>query len=471
MAAPFNPNAAGEARRRMLEALGVKSVEELFSDIPEGARFKGDWDSLPIGAGRPLSEAEADRWVRERLSRNKVFLDPPPFLGAGVYPHYVPEAVRFIIERSEFLTSYTPYQPEASQGMLQALFEYQSLMAELLEFEVVNSSMYDWASAAAEAFLLALRYHRMRRRRILVPETMNPMHRRVVDAYLYPHRRAGVRVEEVPVDRETGYLDLSALDSMLGDDVAAVYLEYPSFLGVVDVNARRVGEAAHEHGALFVMGVNPLALGVLEPPGRLGADVAVGDGQPLGLGLNYGGPYLGVMAVRWDARLVRQMPGRLVGLTEDAEGRRAFTMILQAREQHIRRARATSNICTNEALAAVAVAAYLSLLGPEGLRELGEHVMYKARYAARKLSGIPGVEAPAVKGFYFNEYPVRFPVPYERVHRHLLRRGIHGGLPLEDKIPWLGHSALYAFTELHSKEHIDRLAAEVEEAVKSAGGA
>lgn len=468
MPTPFNPNATDEIKRRMLEALGVSSVEELFRDIPEKARFKGDWDSLPIGAGRPLSELEADRWVRERLSRNKVFLDPPPFLGAGIYPHYVPEAVRFIIERSEFLTSYTPYQPEASQGMLQALFEYQSLMAELLEMEVVNASMYDWASAAAEAFLLALRYHRMKRRRILVPETMNPFHRRVVDSYLYPHRRAGVRVEDIPVDRETGYLDMAALDSMLGDDVAAVYLEYPSFLGVVDVSARKIGEAAHGHGALFIMGVNPLALGVLEAPGRLGADVVVGDGQPLGLGLKYGGPYLGIMAVRWDAKLVRQMPGRLIGLTEDAEGRRAFTMILQTREQHIRRSRATSNICTNEALAAVAVAVYLSLLGPRGLRELGEHVMYKARYAAKRLSEIPGVEVPAVKGFYFNEYPVKFPAPYQGIHKHLLSRGIHGGLPLEKWFPWLGHSALYAFTELHTKEHIDRLAEAVEEAVKAA---
>ncbi len=466
MPSPFNPNAPEEVKRRMLEALGVSSVEELFGDIPEGARFKGDWDSLPIGAGRPLSEVEADRWVRERLSKNRVFLDPPPFLGAGIYPHYVPEAVRFIIERSEFLTSYTPYQPEASQGMLQALFEYQSLMAELLELEVVNASMYDWASAAAEAFLLALRYHRMRRRRILVPETMNPFHRRVVDSYLYPHRRAGVRVENIPVVRETGYIDMAALDSMLGDDVAAVYLEYPSFLGVVDVNARKIGEAAHEHGALFIMGVNPLALGVLEPPGKLGADVAVGDGQPLGLGLKYGGPYLGVMAVRWDAKLVRQMPGRLIGLTEDAEGRRAFTMILQTREQHIRRSRATSNICTNEALAAVAVAVYLSLLGPEGLRELGEHVMYKARYAAKRLSQVPGVEAPALKGFYFNEYPVSFPVPYEGIHKRLLGKGIHGGLPLRKWFLWLGHSALYAFTELHTKEHIDKLVETVEEAVK-----
>ena len=216
------------------------------------------------------------------------------------------------------------------------------------------------------------------------------------------------------------------------------------------------------------MGVNPLALGVLEAPGRLGADVVVGDGQPLGLGLKYGGPYLGIMAVRWDAKLVRQMPGRLIGLTEDAEGRRAFTMILQTREQHIRRSRATSNICTNEALAAVAVAVYLSLLGPKGLRELGEYVMYKARYAAKRLSEVEGVEAPAVKGFYFNEYPVRFPVPYQGIHKHLLSRGIHGGLPIEKWFPWLSHSALYAFTELHTKEHIDRLAEAIKEAVRVA---
>ena len=455
----------------MLKAIGVGSVEELFSDIPEEARFRGDWDSLPIGAGRPLSDVEVERWLAERLGENRVFTDPPPFLGGGVWPHYVPEAVRYVVERAEFLTSYTPYQPEASQGMLQALFEYQSLMAELLGMEVVNSSMYDWASAAAEAFLLALRYHRYRRKRILVPETMNPFHRRVVEAYLYPHRRAGVRVEYVPVDRETGYLDLAALDSALGDDVAAVYLEYPAFTGVVDVNARRVGEMAHEKGALFIMGVNPLALGVLEPPGALGADIAVGEGQPLGLGLKYGGPYLGIMAVRWDGKLVRQMPGRLVGMTLDAKGRRAFTLILQTREQHIRRSKATSNICTNEALCALAAAVYLSLLGPDGLRELGEHVMYKARYAAKRLSELPGVEAPLLKGFYFNEFTVRFPKPYEDVHRHLLARGIHGGLGLGGHFEWMGSgAALFAFTELHEKRHIDALVEAVGEALGGAGG-
>lgn len=460
---PWIPNSDPSILSEMLKSIGVESVDELYSDIPEGARFRG-WDSLPIGEGEPLSEVEVSRRLEDLLSRVRVYRDPPPFMGGGVWPRYVPELVRYIVSRGEFLTAYTPYQPEASQGLLQALFEYQSLMAELLEMEVVGNGHYDWSTALAEAALMAYRYHRGRRGRILVPETINPRHRAVLEAYTRPH---GIRVDAVPVDEETGLLSLDALDSMLGDDVAAVYIEYPyTMTGVVEENAAAIGERAHRRGALYVMGVDPVALALLEPPGRLGADIAVGEAQPLGLGLNYGGPYLGIMATRWDARLVRQMPGRIVGLTVDSEGRRAYTLILQTREQHIRRARATSNITTNEALAAVAAAVYLSLMGPEGLRGVAEYSWYMAHYAAKRLSQLPGVEAPLLSGSFLWDFTVRLPKPVEGVREALRRRGILAGIPLGGLTAWLGEGdMLLTVTELHEKRHVDTLVEALAEAL------
>jgi glycine dehydrogenase subunit 1 len=464
---PWIPNSDPRIMGEMLSSMGLKSIEELYRDIPVEARFEG-WDTLPIGEGEPLSEVEVARRLEALLDRVRVYRDPPPFMGGGVWPRYVPELVRCIIERGEFLTAYTPYQAEASQGLLQALFEYQSLMAELLEMEVVNSSHYDWSTSLAEAMLMAYRYHRGRRGRILVPETMHPRHRAVAEAYTRPH---GIRIESVPVDRETGLLSLESLEEKLGDDVAAVYVEYPyTMTGVVEENAAHIGEAAHRVGALYIMGVDPVALALLEPPGRLGADIAVGEGQPLGLGLNYGGPYLGIMAVRWDAKLVRQMPGRIIGLTVDAEGRRAYAMILQTREQHIRRARATSNITTNEALAAIAAAVYLSLMGPEGLRGIAEYSWYMAHYAARQLSQLQGVESPLLGGEFLWDFTVRLPVPAGRARERLRSRGILAGIPLEGLTSWLGgYDMLLTVTELHEKRHVDRLVEEIAEAV--GGGA
>ncbi|MEB2835961.1 MAG: aminomethyl-transferring glycine dehydrogenase subunit GcvPA [Desulfurococcales archaeon] len=465
---PWIPNSDPRIAGEMLSRMGLSSVDELYRDIPEAARFRG-WDELPIGEGGPLSEVEVSRRLESLLERVRVYRDPPPFMGGGVWPRYVPELVRYIVERGEFLTAYTPYQAEASQGLLQALFEYQSLMAELLELEVVNSSHYDWSTALAEAVLMAYRYHRGRRRRILVPETMHPRHRAVVEAYSRPH---GIVVETVRVDPETGLLDLGDLESRLGSDVAAVYVEYPyTMTGVVEENAAHIGEAAHRAGALYIMGVDPVALALLEPPGRLGADIAVGEGQPLGLGLNYGGPYLGIMAVRWDARLVRQMPGRIIGLTVDSEGRRAFAMILQTREQHIRRARATSNITTNESLAAIAAAVYLSLMGPEGLRGVAEYSWYMAHYAAKRLSEIPGVESPLLAGAFLWDFTVRLPRPAGEVRRELRRRGILAGIPLEGLTPWLGGGdILLTVTELHEKRHVDALAEAIAEALAGSRG-
>ncbi len=465
---PWLPNSPKEIKREILKAIGIKNIEELFSDIPESARFRGDWNSLEIGLKRPLSEIEVRRYVEKLLSKNKVFTSPPPFLGGGAWPHYVPTVVKYIMSRAEFYTAYTPYQPEMSQGLMQALFEYQSMIADLLEMEVVNSSMYDWASAVAEAFLMSVRVQKGKNK-ILVPSTMNPFHKSVVKTYTLPK---DIKVEEVKYDKETGLMDLEDLQEKLSKrDVAAVYIENPSFLGFIEENAKAIGEISHEYDALFIMGVDPIRLGVLEAPGKLGADIAVGEGQPLGLGLNFGGPYLGIFATRWDLRLVRQMPGRIIGLTTTVDGKeRGFAMILQTREQHIRREKATSNICTNEMLCALGAAVYMALLGKHGFKKLGRLIMYRSHYAAKKLNEIEGIKAPVFKSEIFKEFTVDFSsagVKYPEVHEKLLERNIHGGLYIKEWFPELGEVALFCVTELHSKEDIDLLVSSINEILKS----
>jgi glycine dehydrogenase subunit 1 len=460
---PWIPSLTPEQVKKILDTIGVKSVEELFNDIPSSIKLTREtWEKLEIGVGRPVSEIEAKRIVTEKLSKNKK-LEMPPFMGGGVYPHYVPPLVKYIISRGEFLTAYTPYQAEISQGLMQALFEYQSLMAELLDMDVVNASMYDWGSATAEAVLMALRVNRGRKK-VVLPANMNPYHKRVVEAYTWPH---GVKLVYAPYNRETGGVDLEELKKLVDEDTAAVYLQYPNFFGIIEAEAKAVGEIAHDKKALFMAGVYPISLGLLKSPGELGADIAVGEGQPLGLGLNYGGPYLGIFATRFDMNLVRQMPGRIIGLAESKTGERGFAMILQTREQHIRREKATSNICTNEALMAIAAAVYLSMLGKSGIVKLAEVNYYRAHYAWHKMKEIR-LDVEVFKWDFFNEFPVSFNktgLKYSVVHEKLLERRIHGGLYIGDFYKELGETALYAFTELHFKEDIDVLVQALREIV------
>lgn len=462
---PWLPNSPDNIKKEMLKTIGVEKIEDLFADIPERARCKIDWNKLDIGLGRPLSEIEIRKYVEKLFNKNKVFMNPSPFLGGGVWPHYVPSVVKYILARAEFYTAYTPYQPEISQGLMQALFEYQSLMADLLEMEIVNSSMYDWASATAEAFLMSMRIHKKGKMRVLVPSTMNPYHEPVVKAYVEPK---GLKVEKVKYDKETGLMDLEDLKEKLSPkDVAAVYIENPSFLGFIEENAKAIGEIAHDYNALFVMGVDPISLGVLEAPGKLGADIAVGEGQPLGLGLYYGGPYLGIFAAKWSMKIVRQMPGRIMGLTTTEDGKElAFAMILQTREQHIRREKATSNICTNEMLCALGAAVYMALLGKRGFRKLAELIMYRSHYAAKKLNEITGVKAPIFKSEFFKEFTVNFDetgVMYEKIYEELLKRDVHGGLYAKRWFPELGETALFCVTEMHDKNDIDKLVSSIKE--------
>ena len=449
---PYIPNSQPEIKKEMMQEIGIKSIDELYADIPEKYCLK-----KPLNIPEALSEFEVKRHVETLLSKNKTYNDMPVFLGAGCWPHYVPAVVKEIVQRSEFLTAYTPYQPEISQGMLQALFEYQSMICELTSMDVANCSMYDWASALGEAARMAARI--TGRREILIPKIIHPERAATLKVYAEP---PGIMIEQVAYERENGQINLEDLKNKISDKTAAVYIENPSYLGFIETQVDEISEEAHAHGALFILGVDPTSLGILKPPGEYDADIVIGEAQPLGNAMNFGGPLLGIFACRGDMNLIRQMPGRIIGLTTTTDGGgQGFCMALQTREQHIRREKATSNICSNEALCAVASAVYMALLGPQGLRELGETIMYKANYAMRLISEIDGVKAPIFKSAHFKEFTVNFDgagLSVKEVHKKLLQHKIHGGKDISKEVPELGQTAIYCVTEVHSKEEIERLA-------------
>ncbi|MBS7637198.1 aminomethyl-transferring glycine dehydrogenase subunit GcvPA [Candidatus Bathyarchaeota archaeon] len=458
---PYIPNSSHEIKQELMKEIGIKSIEELYADIPEKYLLK-----KPLNLPEALSEFEVKKHVEALLSKNKTCEDMPIFLGAGCWPHYVPAAVKEIIQRSEFLTSYTPYQPEISQGILQALFEYQSMICELTAMDVANCSMYDWASALGEAARMASRV--TRRNEILVPRIIHPERKATLLTYTDP---ADISVKEIAYNPQTGQLDLNDLESKTSNKTAAVYIENPSYLGFIEEHVDEIGGLAHKHGALFIVGVDPTSLGIFKPPGEYGADIVVGEAQPLGNPMNFGGPLLGIFACRDDLNIVRQMPGRIIGLTTTIEGgKHGFCMVLQTREQHIRREKATSNICSNEALCAVASAVYMALLGPQGLRKLGETIMYRANYAVHLLSRIRRVKAPVFKSVHFKEFTVNFDaagLSVKDVNQKLLGMGIHGGRDISKEFPELGQTALYCVTEIHSKEDIELLVNSLEKIVLS----
>lgn len=450
---PYIPNAMPETKQKMLQEIGIKTIDELYSDVPKQFRLKKKLN-LPAA----LSEHEVGERVERLLTKNKSNRDMPVFLGAGCWPHHVPAAVDSIVQRTEFLTSYTPYQPEISQGMLQAMFEYQSMICELTAMEVANSSMYDWASALGEAVRMAVRIKH--RTEVIVPHLIHPERLATLQTYVEP---SNLKIKSSGYNEQTGELDLEALEKQVSEQTCAVYVENPSYLGFIETQVEEIAQTAHEKGALFIVGVDPTSLGVLKPPGEYDADIVIGEGQPLGNHLNYGGPLLGLFACRDRVELVHQMPGRVIGMTTTLEGNKTgYCMALQTREQHIRRERATSNICTNEALCAVASAAYLALLGPHGLKELGENVISRTQYAIKELSKIKGVRAPVFKSPHFKEFTVNIDKTGKKidtVHKRLLSQyGVHGGKNISKEFRELGQTALYCVTEVHSKEDIDRLA-------------
>lgn len=426
----------------MLSKLGIDSVEELFSDIPVSVRT----DGVPIPPG--MSEIEVIREVTSMLSANITAYDHPCFMGGGVYHRFIPSAVKAIISRSEFVTSYTPYQAEISQGMLQALFEYQSYVAELTGMEAVNSSNYDAATALGEAAAMC---HRVNgRRKFLIPQLISCDKRGVLRNYV---KGVGMEIVDYAYDPSTGEADMDDLKEKIDGDVGGVYVEVPNFLGVMDRHAAEMKEVIGD--ALLVVGVDPISLGLLKAPGDYGADIVIGEGQSLGSPMNFGGPLLGLFGCRQE--LVRKMPGRVIGMTKDAEGKRAFCMTLQTREQHIRRSKATSNICTNEALMAVAAAAYLAIVGRDGLRAVAKSNMANARKLRDALSSVKGVECPVLDAPFFNELPARLPIKPEKMSKVLLRKGIIGGIPLIKHVPEMGDCMLFAATEMTTDNDIERL--------------
>lgn len=441
-------------RASMLRVLGLDSIDSLFEVIPAAVRDPA------IDIGPALSEFEATRLVEDLAATNQAVSSAPFFLGAGAYRHFIPAAVGAILSRSEFSTSYTPYQPEVSQGTLQASFEFQSMVCDLTGLDVANASVYDGASATAEAALMAMRL--TRRERIVVAGSLNPSYRQVLQAYVRP----GVEIATTqirPGGAPSGPLVEQDVAELLDEETACVILSQPTFFGEIRDLAPLVARA-HEVGALVVEVYNPTSLGLLRTPGEWGADIAVAEGQPLGIPLSFGGPYVGLMSCRRD--LVRQMPGRIVGQTVDAQGRRGYVLTLQAREQHIRREKATSNICTSQTLIALGTTTYLALLGPSGLRSVAEACWQMAHYAARRLGDISDVEivTPAPN---FHEFAVRTPVPAALVNRGLLERGVIGGYHLVRDYPGLENVLLLCCTEMTTAAHVDRLVAGVGEIVRA----
>lgn len=438
--------ATEDDKKAMLKELGIESVEQLYKDIPRKIRL-----NKRLNLPQPQVEVDLNRTVGKLMNKNLTHKDIPVFLGSGVWLHYVPAVVKTLASLPEFQTSYTPYQPEISQGILQALFEYQSMICEITGMDIANASMYDWASALGEAALMTGRV--TKKEEFLVPKIIHPERKAALETYTHNI----MKIREVPYVKETGIIDVNALESMISKNTAGIYVENPNYLGVIELEAAEIGRIAHENNTLFVVGVDPSSLGVLEAPGQYGADIVIGEGQPLGMDPSFGGPLLGLFACREDKTLIRNMPGRLIGMTEDAQGNRCYTITLQTREQHIRREKATSNICSNEALCAVQVAIYLACVGPSGLVQLGETCMANARYVMQRINEIDGFRAPLFESAHFKEFTVNSQKPVEDIHKKLLSRGVHGGKIIKNEFPELGETSLYCVTEIHSVEDMDKL--------------
>jgi glycine dehydrogenase subunit 1 len=437
--------------RLMLQTIGLDSIEQLFDMIPPEYRLK-----RPLAIPEALGEMELTSRVSEALARNVGADARPCFLGGGSYDHFIPAVVDHLASRGEYYTAYTPYQAEASQGTLQATFEFQTLITELTGMDVANASLYDGGSAVAEAVLMALTVTR-RAGRVVVAGSVHPEHRQILATFL-----ANLDPELVTVPARNGAVDPADLKAALTDDTAAVVVQHPNFFGrLEDVEA--LVDLAHARGALAVVSVDPVSLGLLRRPGGYGADIVVGEGQSLGNPLAFGGPYLGLMACREE--YVRKMPGRIVGQTTDRHGKRCWVLTLQTREQHIRREKATSNICTNQGLLALRASIYLAAVGPTGLRQAAELSTRKAHYAAEQLAKVPGLKL-AFDGPFFKEFVVRTTADAVKLLAEVGRLGYHGGIALGRWYPELSDAILIAVTEKRTRAEIDGLAEAYRRAVK-----
>ena len=443
---PYLP-VTDENRKEMLEAIGISSVKDLFEVVPAAHRFP------ELKLPKAASEMEILEELYGLALKNSSTGCFATFLGAGAYNHFVPSAVPYLASRGEFITAYTPYQPEVSQGTLQAIFEYQSMVARLTGMDVVNASHYDGATSMAEAAVMAMNVSNMKRRKIVVSPSVHPQYRNVLRTYL-PDEKVVITGDENLQN------DLAALKGMLDKDTACLIVQNPTFFGeLLDVDG--LADAVHAAGAMLVVVANPaMSLGLLTPPGEYGADIVVAEGQPFGAGLNFGGPYLGIFASR--NQFVRKMPGRLIGQTVDRDGKRGYVLTLVTREQHIRREKATSNICSNQGLVALIAGMYLAYMGKQGLRDVAEMCYHKAHFAAQEIDKAKGYSL-VTKGKFFNEFVIQCPKPVAEINQALLKKGILGGYDLEKDYPYAKNQMLVCVTEMNSRSQIDRLVAALKE--------
>ena len=429
----YIPNTDAD-RAEMLSVIGLDSLDDLFTPIPKHLQYNQE-----LNIPSRMDQITLAKHLNKLAAKNVHAEAYPCFLGAGIYDHYVPPTVAAIIGRSEFYTSYTPYQPEVSQGMLQSIFEFQTLLCQLLAMDVANASMYDGATALAEAAIMAAEL--TGRKRVTVLNSVHPSYRQVLETYL---RHVGIAIDVV-TDDET----LEATD-----ETAAVIVQHPNFFGTLE-DMERLGQEAHAKGALLVACVDPISLGILTPPGEYDADIVVGEGQSLGCPMGYGGPLLGFLACK--TKFMRRLPGRIVGQTTDGDGKRAFVMTLRTREQDIRRERATSNICTNVALFALAATVYMATMGRQGLAQTAELCLQKSHYATAEIAKLPGYALTFPDKPFFKEFVVQTPIDPTKISEKLLEMGIIGGLPLSEMYPELGNAMLVCVTEQRTKEEIDAL--------------
>lgn len=436
-------------KEEMLKTIGVETTDELFSEIPDEVRFKGE-----LNLKKPVNEYELKKELIQMANKNANLTEYSSFLGAGVYDHYIPSVVDHVISRSEFYTAYTPYQPEISQGELQAIFEFQTMISELTGLEVANSSMYDGGTSLAEAVTLSAAH--TKRKKVLVSKTVHPESRAVIETYA-----KGQHIDIVEIDYKNNQTDLDHLTKELNEEIAGVVVQYPNFFGEIEP-LKEIHTLIEQHKkTMLLVSSNPLSLGYLTPPGELGADIVVGDTQVFGIPAQFGGPHCGYFATT--KKLMRKVPGRLVGQTTDEEGVRGFVLTLQAREQHIRREKATSNICSNQALNALASSVAMSSIGKHGLKKMAELNMQKARYLKRKLEGA-GVTV-TTKNAFFNEFVVKLPKSVSDVNDQLFERGIIGGYDLGLPYTELENHMLLAVTEIRTKDEIDTFVQELGEII------
>lgn len=442
---PYLPLTA-EDKELMLKTIGVNSIDELFADIPKDVRL-----NRGLNMNKGMSELEVQSYFNSLADLNKSCNDLVCFLGAGAYDHYIPSLIKHIISRSEFYTAYTPYQAEISQGTLQVIFEYQTMIANLTGMEAANASMYDGATACAEAAQMAV--DSTRRKTVIVSKTLHPETRKVLKTYLRFKNLNLIEIEEID-----GVTDVERLKAELNKDIAAVIIQTPNFFGIIE-ELTEVEKLVHQNKSLLIVSCDPISLGVLKSPGEYGADIAVGEGQSLGNSLNYGGPYLGFLSTT--SKYLRKMPGRIVGQTTDKEGKRGFVLTLQAREQHIRRDKASSNICSNQALNALTALIYLTTLGKKGIREVAIQSIQKSHYAFEQIIKSRKYNAVFNKPF-FKEFAVASNSSVEDINNILLEKKILGGYQLEKEYPHYKNSMLLCVTEKRTKSEIDKLACVLE---------